>query len=102
MVEGSNTADRLVRKENNTVERLARYTEKCLREKTDPDFAKAVAEAREELMELHKTLLVSIMERGRLEVELEGCRNELCLKCGFYRDSHKGACDGCRWKRGKA
>lgn len=27
------------------------------------------------------------------------CRNELCLKCGSYKQSHKGACDGCRWKR---
>jgi hypothetical protein len=25
-------------------------------------------------------------------------RNELCLKCGLYRDAHNGACDGCRWK----
>lgn len=26
------------------------------------------------------------------------CRNELCLKCGEYRQRHLGACDGCRWK----
>jgi hypothetical protein len=25
-------------------------------------------------------------------------RNELCLKCGRYREEHNGACDGCRWK----
>lgn len=25
-------------------------------------------------------------------------RNELCLKCGKYKDAHLGACDGCRWK----
>ena len=25
-------------------------------------------------------------------------RNELCLKCGRYREAHNGACDGCRWK----
>jgi len=24
--------------------------------------------------------------------------NELCLKCGSYREAHLGACDGCRWK----
>ena len=29
--------------------------------------------------------------------ELKTCRNELCLKCGAYREKHKGACDGCRW-----
>ena len=28
----------------------------------------------------------------------QDARNELCLKCGRYRDAHKGACDGCRWK----
>lgn len=26
------------------------------------------------------------------------CRNELCLRCGDYRNAHKGACDGCRWE----
>lgn len=29
---------------------------------------------------------------------LRDCRNELCLKCGAYRNAHTGACDGCRWK----
>ena len=29
--------------------------------------------------------------------EIDALRNELCLKCGRYRDAHKGACDGCRW-----
>ena len=33
-----------------------------------------------------------------LESELRDCVNELCLKCGSYRDEHLGACDGCRWK----
>jgi len=26
------------------------------------------------------------------------CRNELCLKCGRYTESHLGACEGCRWQ----
>lgn len=26
------------------------------------------------------------------------CRNELCLRCGSYKQRHLGACDGCRWK----
>ena len=34
----------------------------------------------------------------RLERDLRDCRNELCLRCGNYREKHKGACDGCRWK----
>lgn len=32
--------------------------------------------------------------------ELKTCRNELCLRCGNYKNSHRGACDGCRWKDG--
>lgn len=37
-------------------------------------------------------------EENRLKVDLRDCRNELCLKCGDYKQRHKGACDGCRWK----
>ena len=29
---------------------------------------------------------------------LTDCCNELCERCGQYRNAHKGACDGCRWK----
>ena len=28
----------------------------------------------------------------------QDARNELCQKCGRYRESHNGACNGCRWK----
>ena len=34
---------------------------------------------------------------SRTEEDLHDCVNELCLKCGQYREQHKGACDGCRW-----
>ncbi len=34
----------------------------------------------------------------KLQSELKTCRNELCLRCGNYREAHKGACDGCRFK----
>ena len=30
--------------------------------------------------------------------DLRDCRNELCLRCGSYKQKHLGACDGCRWK----
>jgi len=30
--------------------------------------------------------------------DLKDCRNELCYKCGKYKERHLGACDGCRWK----
>lgn len=32
--------------------------------------------------------------------ELKDCRNELCLRCGNYREAHNGACDGCRYRHG--
>lgn len=31
--------------------------------------------------------------------EIDALRNELCLKCGNYKLSHEGACNGCRWRR---
>ena len=31
--------------------------------------------------------------------EIDALRNELCLKCGSYKLSNKGACNGCRWRR---
>lgn len=33
--------------------------------------------------------------------DFNDCRNELCLRCGSYRESHLGACDGCRWQAEK-
>ena len=36
----------------------------------------------------------------RFSAMLKVCRNELCLRCGNYKEAHKGACDGCRWKDG--
>lgn len=33
----------------------------------------------------------------RLERDYRDCRNELCLKCGAYKERHLGSCDGCRW-----
>lgn len=33
-----------------------------------------------------------------LQTELRDCRNELCLRCGQYKTSHLGSCDGCRWR----
>lgn len=33
-----------------------------------------------------------------LKTDLKDCRNELCLRCGQYKQRHLGACDGCRWR----
>ena len=59
------------------LKRLNRYTRQCLTERTDPDFADAVEQAKRDLKDL---------------------RNELCDYCGGYRNAHRGFCDDCRWK----
>lgn len=34
----------------------------------------------------------------QLKEELHAMKNELCQYCGKYKQAHKGACDGCRWR----
>ena len=51
----------------------------------------ALASACKEQDELKKQLHES-------KSELAAMRNELCYKCGNYREAHNGACDGGRWK----
>ena len=48
-----------------------------------------------ELLDLVRDLKARI---AGLKSELKDCRNELCLKCGDYKQKHLGACDGCRWR----
>lgn len=43
----------------------------------------------------NKLLQAQLAESQR---RAKDARNELCLKCGRYREAHNGACDGCRWK----
>jgi len=38
-----------------------------------------------------------LTEIERLKANYKAIRNELCLKCGKYREAHNGACKGCRW-----
>ena len=47
---------------------------------------------------LRMALASACKERDEARKELHAMRNELCCKCGKYRDAHNGACDGCRWK----
>lgn len=47
------------------------------------------------LDKLHKQAADAI---EALMKDLNDCRNELCLKCGIYKDRHLGACNGCRWQ----
>lgn len=30
--------------------------------------------------------------------QLKDCVNELCYRCGDYKEEHLGRCNGCRWK----
>ena len=46
---------------------------------------------------LRMALASACKERDELKKELADMRNELCCKCGNYREAHNGACDGCRW-----
>ena len=31
------------------------------------------------------------------ETDFHDCVNELCMRCGQYKQEHNGVCDGCRW-----
>ena len=53
----------------------------------------------EEFIDSLRTLWGGLVaENRKLTRELRDCQNELCLKCGDYKQRHLGACDGCRWK----
>ena len=47
---------------------------------------------------LRMALASACKERDELKKQLHEAHNELCYKCGNYREAHNGACDGCRWK----
>ena len=48
---------------------------------------------------LRMALASACKERDELKKELHEAKNELCCKCGNYREAHNGACDGCRWRK---
>ena len=49
--------------------------------------------------ELRMALASTCKERDEVRNELRDAKNELCCKCGKYREAHNGACDGCRWEK---
>ena len=87
------------------IERLRQYSESLVAYKLGADFADAVNSAAD-MLENHasdRAALVAEIEKLRKQLEqtqaeLAAMRNELCCKCGKYREAHNGACDGCRWK----
>ena len=48
---------------------------------------------------LRMALAAACKERDELKKELHEAKNELCCKCGNYREAHNGACNGCRWEK---
>ena len=58
----------------------------------------SINEVQETLARVRKLIVEAKADHDRLLSELRDCRNELCLRCGSYREKHLGACDGCRWK----
>ena len=48
---------------------------------------------------IRMALAAACKERDELKKQLHEAKNELCCKCGNYREAHNGACDGCRWKK---
>ena len=47
---------------------------------------------------MRMALAAACKERDESRKKLHEAENELCCKCGKYREAHNGACDGCRWK----
>ena len=95
------------------IERLRRYSEGLVAYKLGSDFADAVYSAADmlenhasdraalvaEIEKLRMALASACKERDEARKELHEAKNELCCKCGKYRDAHNGACDGCRWEK---
>lgn len=42
--------------------------------------------------------LAEYEDTGFSPADVRDMKNELCLHCGKYREAHKGACHGCRFK----
>ena len=83
------------------LDRLKRYSKKCLTERTDGDFADAVWEAVEVIDGLLNDLQEALDTIDQKSKELKDLRNELCYKCGDYKTAHLGSCNGCRWNGGE-
>lgn len=88
------------------IDRLRQYSESLVAYKLSADFADAVYSAADMLENYasDRAALSAEIEKLRKQLEqtkseLDAMRNELCYKCGNYREAHNGACDGCRWKK---
>ena len=62
----------------------------------DPEITCCKAE--KELGQLRQENIVLREALEESQRRAQDARNELCLKCGEYKEAHNGSCDGCRWK----
>lgn len=72
---------------------LSKYSKKAISDHLDGEVAEAVQKAKRivadyEFLERIKDITMT---------NLQDCKNELCERCGNYKQAHKGACDDCRW-----
>ena len=52
-------------------------------------------------MEMDETAIKNLKAMvKRLQSELKDARNELCYKCGDYKNAHFGVCNDCRYRHG--
>ena len=57
-----------------------------------------MTETEKERDELRMKLAAAESEKITLKGFLREAGNELCYRCGEYRNEHLGACNGCRWR----
>lgn len=74
------------------IKMAASKTDKVLQLKEELQGAKNTAE---QYAAINDTLYDSNMKLG---ADRKALINELCQHCGKYKQAHKGACDGCRWR----
>ena len=74
------------------IKMAASKTDKVLRLKEELQGAKNTAE---QYAAINDTLYDSNMKLG---ADRKALINELCQYCGKYKQSHEGACDGCKWR----
>lgn len=61
-------------------------------------YSETITSINEAISELTRDGKTDLAERvADARACLKIAKNELCLKCGNYREAHLGACNGCRF-----
>ena len=75
------------------VKRLDRYSEQCVSERLDPDYAVAAKQAKSLLIALQGDVDYLRKQNTELYCKLKGCKDELCKKCGCDKLDNCGECE---------